>query len=156
MKCWKIKRQISASLDGELTLAQEMSLAEHIEQCARCRRDWELLKIGKGVLSARGSIQPPSDFMAKLAGYIENESRKRYGLWFQFDEAAKSLLPTFTALMLIILSLLILTQTVQNPRSGKPLPEQAVFTALGEEENTLLAGGEITSDQVLKNVIEGK
>ncbi len=153
MKCWKTKKQISAALDGELTRPEEMLLTEHLEQCRACRSDWELLKLGANALSAMRSIQPPWDFRAKLARFIESETRKQFNLWTQFNETAKSLIPAFAALMLIILSLVIALQTLQDPRARERDPEQAIFTTTGDEEPLLLAGGDITSDQVLRSVL---
>ena len=153
MNCWKIKKRMSAALDGELTLPEEISLTQHLKQCRACRRNWELLKLGANALSATRSIQPPRDFAATLARFIESETRKRSNLWAQFNETAQSLIPAFAALMLIILSLVIALQTAQDSRARERDPEQAIFTTTGDEEPLMLAGGDITSDQVLRSVL---
>lgn len=58
MNCCQRKNQLSPYLDGRLPPAAARRLEAHLEECARCRAEWEELRALKALLA--GSAPPPA------------------------------------------------------------------------------------------------
>jgi len=59
MKCEKIRRKLSAYLDGELTEAERRVVASHLESCDLCSREYEEFQRLHAVLSNLDPVEAP-------------------------------------------------------------------------------------------------
>ena len=74
MKCGEAKSLFSPYLDGGVPGRQMYALSQHLEGCARCRREYQLLQQSQRLLSGLGRRKAPSDLALKLRVAISHEA----------------------------------------------------------------------------------
>lgn len=66
MNCAKIKRELVAYLDGELSERKVSALRSHLEQCPACKLEAEKLSASATFLDEIEDIEPGPDFLKKV------------------------------------------------------------------------------------------
>ena len=74
MNCGEAKDLFSPYLDGAVTGTQMHAIARHLQACAHCRRDYELLQYTQRLLAAVGRKKAPADLALKLRVAISQEA----------------------------------------------------------------------------------
>jgi len=83
MKCVQAKALFSPYLDGAVSGAQMHVLAQHLESCAACNRDYALLQQSQQLLAKAGRRKAPSDLALNLRLAISREAAQRRGSYWQ-------------------------------------------------------------------------
>ncbi len=83
MKCVQAKTLFSPYLDGAVSGAQMHVLAQHLESCAGCNRDYALLQQTQQLLAKAGRRKAPSDLALNLRLAISREAAQRRGSYWQ-------------------------------------------------------------------------
>jgi hypothetical protein len=74
MKCGNAKKLLSPYLDGAVSGTEMRALQGHFEQCARCMREYKLLRQTQQLLGSVGRPQMPADLGLKLRLAISREA----------------------------------------------------------------------------------
>jgi len=85
-ECPGVTEQLSAYLDGELDEARRNAVAAHLQICAACRRELELLTALEGALGSLAAPAPP-DLTARVLARLHRRRRP----WWQNLALAASL-----------------------------------------------------------------
>ncbi len=151
MNCGEAKALFSPYLDGQVSGAQMRALSRHMEECARCQREYSSLRFTQQALSGLGPRKAPADLALKLRVAISREAalarRSRFeGLVVRLENALNAFMVPATAGLvsaIVIFGLLLgffaLPGQLQASSSDVPLMfytapqlEQSVFgTSLG-------------------------
>ena len=83
MKCVQAKALFSPYLDGAVSGAQMHVLAQHLESCPACNRDYALLQQTQQLLAKTGRRKAPSDLALDLRLAISREAAQRRGSYWQ-------------------------------------------------------------------------
>lgn len=83
MSCRASADLMSLRLDGLLEPSIQAELEQHINTCARCLNEWTLLVEADTLLraSARRSVAPAPDFLARVMGCVAQTPVVRPALW---------------------------------------------------------------------------
>ena len=73
MRCHSCRDNLSAFLDGELSVEVTARVEEHLEGCDSCRRELEALRGIDTALDALGDLEPVSDFTERVLRRIAAE-----------------------------------------------------------------------------------
>lgn len=74
MKCGEAKSLFSPYLDGAVTGTQMHAIRRHLDICAGCRREYELLQYTQQLLAGVGRKKAPADLALKLRVAISQEA----------------------------------------------------------------------------------
>jgi hypothetical protein len=83
MKCVQAKALFSPYLDGAVSGAQMHVLAQHLEVCSACKRDYALLQQTQQLLAKAGRRKAPADLALNLRLAISREAAQRRGSYWQ-------------------------------------------------------------------------
>jgi hypothetical protein len=102
MKCRDVKGLLSPYLDGAVTGIEMQGLQEHLDGCAACMRDYQLLRQTQQLLMSVGRVPEPVDLGLKLRLAISREAaearRPRYeGLRMRVENALNAFMVPATA-----------------------------------------------------------
>jgi hypothetical protein len=79
--CRKYQSSFSAYLDGAVSGQQMQKIAQHLEICAGCEREFASLRAMQQSLAALGPAKAPADLGLKLRLAISHEQAKRKSSW---------------------------------------------------------------------------
>src|ERR1700678_4370310 len=74
MKCTDVRGLLSPYLDGAVTGTEMQRLQVHLEGCAACLREYQMLRQTQQLLMSVGRIQAPADLGLKLRVAISREA----------------------------------------------------------------------------------
>jgi hypothetical protein len=102
MKCRDVKKLLSPYLDGAVTGIEMQGLQGHLEGCAACMRDYQLLRQTQQLLMRVGRVPEPADLGLKLRLAISRAAadtrRPRYeGLRMRVENALNAFMVPATA-----------------------------------------------------------
>jgi Putative zinc-finger len=102
MKCSQAKSLLSPYLDGAVTGTQMLAVSKHLDICAHCRQEYDLLRQTLQLLTSLGPRKAPDDLALKLRLAISREaahSRRPYlhDLWIRLDNAMRAFMVPATA-----------------------------------------------------------
>jgi hypothetical protein len=83
MKCAQAKSLFSPYLDGAVSGAQMHVLAQHLESCAACNREYVLLQQSQQLLAKVGRRRAPADLALNLRLAISREAAQKRGSYWQ-------------------------------------------------------------------------
>ncbi len=90
-----VTNELSAYWNGELSVERNREVAEHVIACARCRSDFEEIKLGVKLLEQLPLETAPSEMWSKIDSALEQPARKPHPrAWFwrpQFAAIAATL-----------------------------------------------------------------
>jgi len=158
MKCSRIKRKLSAFLDGETSEAENRFIAEHLKSCERCHKELEELSQVSGVLNVMDEVRVSPFFITRLKQRIADQKSKNVVRIPLMEWIKRAALPAF-ATALVFLSFLggsnlgkaiYQEQTESIMTSDTEIVEVLDFATLDEfpegslgwAYNNLLVGGE--------------
>ncbi len=100
--CRKCQSSFSAYLDGAVSGKQMQQIAQHLEACAGCAREFAGLRAMQQSLASLGPAKAPSDLGLKLRLAISHEQAKRKSSWFdtlslKWDNAVRPMLVQVSA-----------------------------------------------------------
>lgn len=118
MNCCRVKRRLSAYLDGEVTGHEKRDIEEHVKLCSSCSFEMKTLREICLLLKEDSGVEPSSDFLLKVFAKIKKK-QGRYSLlnrdW--------TLTPSFSWIrvaLLLILSVAIGISLGSITSRGKP------------------------------------
>ena len=79
--CEKCQSSFSAYLDGAVSGRQMHEIAQHLENCSGCNREFVALRAMQQSLSLLGPAKPPVDLGLKLRLAISHEQARRKSSW---------------------------------------------------------------------------
>jgi Putative zinc-finger len=74
MKCDEIRKVFSPYLDGRVSGSEMRALTRHVEECARCEREFVAMQRTQQLLSNLGPKKAPADLALKLRVAISREA----------------------------------------------------------------------------------
>jgi hypothetical protein len=102
MKCAVVTGLLSPYLDGAVTGTEMQGLQAHLEGCAECRREYQMLRQTQQLLMSVGRVQQPADLGLKLRLAISREAaetrRPQFeGLRMRLENAVNAFMVPATA-----------------------------------------------------------
>ena len=79
--CQKYQSSFSAYLDGAVSGKQMQRIAQHLEACAGCAREFAALRAMQQSLAALGPAKAPVDLGLRLRLAISHEQARRKSSW---------------------------------------------------------------------------
>lgn len=86
MKCKKVKKELSAYVDGELNEKDKQAIFEHVEKCSNCKGELVILSQQDEYLRQLEPIKPSSDFRGRFWQKVnvwEESKQKQKMSWLQ-------------------------------------------------------------------------
>jgi anti-sigma factor RsiW len=77
MKCNKVTKRLSAWLDGEVSGTEKDRISRHLEKCANCRQELEILKADANVLRAFESPDASPYLLTRVMAEVRAEEPVR-------------------------------------------------------------------------------
>jgi Putative zinc-finger len=102
MNCREIKELFSPYLDGQVSGVEMIGLRDHLEECARCARDYAALRRTQQLLAGLGPKKAPPDLALKLRVAISQQvaqtKRPRFeGMLVRLENALNAFMVPATA-----------------------------------------------------------
>ncbi len=102
MKCSRIKRKLTAFLDGETSETENQLISEHLKSCEHCQKELEELSQVSDVLGIMDEVRVSPFFITRLKQRIADQKSKRAVRMPFVEWIRRATLPTFaTALMFL-------------------------------------------------------
>jgi putative zinc finger protein len=79
--CQKCQSSFSAYLDGAVSGRQMQQIAQHLEACVGCAREFDSLRAMQQTLASLGPAKAPADLGLKLRLAISHEQARRRSTW---------------------------------------------------------------------------
>jgi Putative zinc-finger len=100
--CQKCQSSFSAYLDGAVSGQQMQQIAQHLETCPGCAREFASLRAVQQTLASVGSAKAPTDLGLKLRLAISHEQARRKSSWLdtvslKWDNAVRPMLVQVSA-----------------------------------------------------------
>jgi anti-sigma factor RsiW len=93
MKCAKVRKNLSAYLDGQLEEKEKVFLEEHLRSCFSCQEEYNLFQRVDGLLEKIEPIEPTETFHPRLWQKIHSLGKEHWleklGTFFPFPLTAK-------------------------------------------------------------------
>jgi hypothetical protein len=91
-----VTKQMSAFCNGELSSAESDRMREHLSGCARCREEYDEIKLGVNLAQQLPLVTAPAEMWTELEALLDQRSRKpllepkvpRFGIGFSFYRVA--------------------------------------------------------------------
>jgi hypothetical protein len=121
MNCGEAKALLSPYLDGAVTGTEMQAVREHMDRCAACIEEYQLLRRTQQLLLSVGRVQEPADLGLKLRLAISREAagkrRPRYeGLRMRWENALNaSMVPATAGLACALLIFGLVTAILAMP-----------------------------------------
>ena len=125
--CVEIERKLSAFVDGELPELERLGAERHLESCAACRRELELLTAASGFLREEGRSVPEPPAWQSVRGALA--ARPPKSVWSGFNRALAA-----SIALVALAGLLFAVARLAGPSRTEPT------TAGFQELPVLLAG----------------
>jgi anti-sigma factor RsiW len=75
MKCSRIKKKLSAYLDGEMPEQESKIISEHLQHCEGCRAELAELSTVTDAISTIEGIEVPAYFMTRLRQHVREQAK---------------------------------------------------------------------------------
>ena len=82
MNCPQIQEMFSTYLDGAVSGRDMQVVSSHLEQCDRCKAEFEAWRGVQQMLSSVGQLKAPDDLGLRLRLAISRENSRRQGHWW--------------------------------------------------------------------------
>jgi hypothetical protein len=122
--CQKCRSSFSVYLDGAVSGKQMQRIAQHLETCSACAREFAALRAMQQSLATLGPAKAPADLGLKLRLAISHEQARRKSRWFEtiglkWDNAIRPMLVQvsagFAGTVILIGSIVLLLGMVAAP-----------------------------------------
>jgi len=121
MKCYEVKRKLSAYLDGEVSSAEKREIAEHLETCSVCQDQLSVLSKIIDALGVLEGMQPPPYFISRVRQCVRDERES-----IPFLERIRGVAISFATAAAVVTAVLIGSQF------GRTLYQSMAPTAISE------------------------
>jgi hypothetical protein len=100
--CQKCQSSFSAYLDGAVSGKQMQRIAQHLDSCSECAREFAALRTMQRSLATLGSAKAPADLGLRLRLAISHEQARRKSSWLEtlglrWDNAIRPMLVQVSA-----------------------------------------------------------
>jgi anti-sigma factor RsiW len=157
MKCARIRKKLTAFLDGEVSEEEKRQISIHLEFCDRCRQELVELTQVADALSLIETAQVSPYFTARLKQRIADEKPRRHIYWSLREIIRRAVIPV-TAAVLVIFSFVLghsLGKAICQTKITSALKAQAELTNLmGISSFDRLAEGSLTKTYL--NLVSGE
>lgn len=75
MKCSRIKKKLSAYLDGEMPKQERIVISEHLQQCEEYRAELAALSAVRDALNTIEGMEVPPYFMTRLRQHVREQTK---------------------------------------------------------------------------------
>jgi len=72
--------RLSALLDGELPVAEELSAREHLGSCDLCQEEFVEITAARSLVRGLGDVEPPHGFLDRVLRRVQRRNQQRLGL----------------------------------------------------------------------------
>jgi anti-sigma factor RsiW len=72
--------RLSALLDGELPVADELRAREHLTSCDLCQDEFAEVMSARAFVRGLGEVEPPQDYLDRVMTRIDRKTHARLGL----------------------------------------------------------------------------
>ncbi|MFH1940674.1 MAG: zf-HC2 domain-containing protein [bacterium] len=83
MHCSKIKRRLSAYLDGELDTVKKENIESHLRDCQACQHDLAILNQSWHFLDSLPEPEPPLYFYTRLKARLSSAAKEKRESWVE-------------------------------------------------------------------------
>ncbi len=148
----RLERQLSAYLDGELSVDETAEVRRHLAECPTCQKEMERLKAVKQLLGALPEREPPAGTWDALRRTLE---RPAPSIWSRWREGLRSLVrrPVAAAAAVAVVFALIAVPLVRGRLDRLRAAETGVDVYL--REHVLVSSGDPFADQAYLGVMIG-
>jgi len=120
VKCAEAKGLLSPYLDGAVTGTEMRALREHLDQCAKCMREYTSLRLTQQMLMSIGRVKEPADLGLKLRLAISREAAEKRspyeGLRMRVENAVHAfMVPATAGLVCAVLIFGLVTAILATP-----------------------------------------
>ena len=132
MKCSRIRKKLSAYLDGEMHEGGSNDVSEHLQQCEECRKELAALSAVRDALNTIEGMEALPYFMTRLRQRMREQAKP-----VPFVQRIRSLATTAATAVAVVASLFIGNQ------AGKALYQSILHTpepAVAETNNVFGLG----------------
>ena len=105
MRCQKVKRELSAFIDGEVSPKSRTEIEEHLRQCTNCFREYQEFRLMIQQTAKTPRVSPPPSMFPELRRRIRFAEKTEK---FRFPRKAVLVAPIVTVAALLILMPLML------------------------------------------------
>jgi anti-sigma-K factor RskA len=133
----RFEELLGSYLLGELTFEEVRELERHLEECSRCRHEFDRVGQTHSLLRKLAASEPPAELKDLAMAQVRREAPSRSGAGWRFWVPAAAAL-----LLAAVLSVGILRTITEDPSAGVPL----TATAQAPE-----AGGKVRVEEVGEN-----
>ncbi|HCJ66906.1 MAG TPA: hypothetical protein DHV62_06155 [Elusimicrobia bacterium] len=103
MECKKIRKRLSALIDGQLNLKEKEEILTHLHQCPGCKNEMEILKRTWDSLAVWQGIKTAENFEFKFWERIKvEEETKRFSLFEIFKRILPIPVPVVAGIIFLI------------------------------------------------------
>jgi len=75
MKCSRIKKKLSAYLDGEMSERERQIISQHLQQCEECNKELAALSAVRDAINTIDGMEVPPYFVTRLRQHIREQAR---------------------------------------------------------------------------------
>ena len=157
MRCGRVRKRLSACLDGDLSGADARDVAAHLEACRACAEVWRSLREAVSALASAPRLTPAERIASLVLDRLEVESRgPGLALIFRSALAARplmlpSLAPAALVLVTVLAAALALdrdTRPEERIARGAGAAWDSRLPASGTEGNPLLLSAGVSLPRV--------
>jgi hypothetical protein len=160
MNCTVVTQMLSAFIDHEVSASDESTVHGHLDNCASCRRQMEMLRQTAGTLSALPEIEPPAFLLQQIMTATVAKPTFAEKLSAAFTPAVKT--PQYlrwagagAAAAIALIALMLSQPATRQIAINPPTPEHRQPAAPSQVKPTI-AVGNVASANVPLNVVVTK
>ena len=146
-------RQISAMCDGELELQLSTELSHHLDECDKCREEYQRLLRIKDLLYRIDKMEAPQGFAQKFKSF-RNKNPLRNWQEIAFDHLFKRLLPLSLVVLAVILIWMFFFSGFRTPETIEeqlPSPDSVIIeSTIPDSEKVLISEKEPKDEDVFR------
>jgi len=101
MKCSKVKKKLSAYLDGETSAEEQQIISEHIKSCASCQHDLKVLRTVSRTLDEVDDVEVTPYFRVHLRTRLREENTGERRPFFLLEWIRKITIPVAAAALFL-------------------------------------------------------
>jgi predicted anti-sigma-YlaC factor YlaD len=153
MECDTARNWLSRKIDGELSDQESVQLNIHLEECASCLKEYEILSLPQRISQTTPLPVPSPYFYQKLKLRIEDETQN-LAHWQAVFSMARRLVPALACITLALLSVFAYLQ-MSSPETEIYSAYERIFVPNDQPNRMLLfKQGDITDAIVLSAIAD--
>lgn len=152
MNCRKVKALLVPFLEGELPVKQREKVEAHLELCAHCQRERELLHQSWQMLDNYVAPKLKDNFTPSLMRRIRSEQTKTERVAYRLPRfILRPFVPVFTIFLIAALTFLLFwKEPMLEDKSDKPMMEDRLAKPISSESENIVAS--VSDEEIIKNL----